>query len=105
MDGLPLGVPGTWADFLRQQATLPRRQRGRGQGARRKSARATAAKGGYAALADGLVFRVLAPPGALRSRDGVGAAQAAAVEETFRLAFLSTWRGIPTPDRQSLLTY
>src|SRR5262249_52026078 len=87
MERLPLGVAGTSAAFLRRQATPPRRQRGRGQGARRKSA-CTTAEGGYAALVDGLVFRVLALPGTLQASAGVGTAQAAAVEATFRLAFL-----------------
>src|SRR4051812_8850043 len=106
MDGLPFGVPGGLPDFLRQQAALYRQRRARGQGARSKPPRpATPAEGGRVPLVDGLVFRIVPSPGAAAAKGGGVAPRAAAVAETFRLAFLGVWGQIPGQDRERVRAY
>jgi hypothetical protein len=109
MDGLPLGVPGSLADFLREQAELQQQRRAQARKARRKSPRlASPAEGGRMALVDGLSFRIVCRPRRPTTQAARGdefAAQAVAVAETFRGAFLSVWHRIPEVDRQGLLAY
>jgi hypothetical protein len=101
MDGMPFIVPGSLQDFLRQEAALHKRRQTRGRGARRKPPRpATPAEGGRVPLADGLFFRILPT-----AKSGGFAAQAAAIAETFRLAFLGVWQQVRGQDRERLRDY
>jgi hypothetical protein len=98
MERMPLDAP-TLFDFLCRRAEQVREQR-------RRRGTTAAAEGGspargeapYPLLSaqDRLFFRVLSrrPP-----------AEFAAVEDTFRVAFLGVWQRIPEPDRQRLLSY
>jgi hypothetical protein len=95
MDGFILGTPFT--DFLRSSAELLKQRRGRGA---KGGPHGKAAAGGrrYAALADGLVFRVVARPDRPR-RD------LQLIGERFRAAFTRAWDTIPEQDRWLLLRY
>jgi hypothetical protein len=95
MDGFILGTP--LIDFLRSSAELLKQRRGRGA---KGGPHGKAAAGGrrYAALSDGLVFRVVAQSDRPRR-------EVALIEERFRAAFVRAWDGIPGQDRRRLLRY
>ena len=109
MDGLPIGVPGSLPDYLRQQAALRKRQQTRAQGAKRNPPRpATPAEGGRVPLTDGLSFRIMtrsAQSGTFTPGSSRSPPQAEAIAAAFRRAFLDVWRQVPQRDRQRLLTY
>jgi hypothetical protein len=88
-------------DFLRRRAELLRKRQGRTARPRAGGGPpgTTLAEGRrHAALADGLVFRVVARPD--RPRRDVRL-----VEELFRTAFARAWDGIPEQERRTLLRY
>src|SRR5262249_61740428 len=97
MDRTRLDAPCTLLDFIRQRAAVLTEQRGQGPstGAKRRSP-ATTPRHPVLVEGDQLFFRVLC------RRPG---AEARAVEDAFRRAFVAVWRALPERDRGRLLGY